>query len=98
MVSFLGIILTIYIGFFIFDLVIEILNIRTIGQPLPQIVAKIYDESSYQKAQSYLKDTTIFELINSCFSVAITLCFILFGGFNALDLLSSVSKTYTCFV
>lgn len=52
---------------------------------LPQEFQGFYDAQKYQQAQSYLRESTVFELIKNTFFTWLTIVFILIGGFNLVD-------------
>jgi len=82
---FLILILTFYVGFFIVDSIVDWLNIRAVSVDIPKEFKGVYDEEKYAQSQRYLRDTTRFGFVKQCFQSAITVAFILFGGFNVLD-------------
>ncbi|NQT28185.1 MAG: M48 family peptidase, partial [Candidatus Omnitrophica bacterium] len=82
---YLVVILAILIGNYILDLIIELLNIRSIKKELPGEFEGFYDSAKYKKSQSYLKENTYFKLIQAAFITAVILFLILSGGFNFVD-------------
>ena len=82
---YLVVILAIIVGNYVFDLVIELLNVRAIRQELPEEFEGFYDSAKYKKSQEYLKDNTYFKLIQATFTTAVVLFLILSGGFNFID-------------
>ncbi|MDP8290404.1 MAG: M48 family metallopeptidase [Candidatus Susulua stagnicola] len=85
---YLIIILTIIIGNYILDLIIELFNLRSIKKELPEEFVGFYDANKYEKSQEYLKDNTKFKLIQGLFTVGVILFLILSGGFNFVDQLA----------
>lgn len=83
---FLILILTFYVGFFIVDSIVDWLNIRAVSVDIPKEFEGVYDKEKYAQSQRYLRDTTRFGFVKQCFQSAITVAFILFGGFNVLDI------------
>jgi STE24 endopeptidase len=67
------------------ELTVSLLNIRTLDSQLPQEFATIYNEREYKKSQEYNKATTAFSLYKNSFSTIITVIFLLYGGFNSVD-------------
>lgn len=85
---YLIVILTIIIGNYILDLIIELLNVRFLKPELPQEFKGFYDADKYKKSQEYLKDNTYFKLIQSTIITGVVLFLILSGGFNFIDKLA----------
>ena len=82
---YLVIILSVIIGNYLLDIVVETLNVRHAGTALPEEYQGYYDPEEYRRAQSYLKENTWFEIITSTITTPITVVFILIGGFNLVD-------------
>ena len=59
----------------------EILNLRAATPVAPVDLADIYEPERYAKSQSYLRDNTQFDLIQSTFMLSVLLGFILAEGF-----------------
>lgn len=78
-------ILAILIGSYLLEVVVEILNIKYLKTDLPEEFVGYYDADNYKKSQQYLKDYTRFGIITDTFFTALTISFILFGGFNFVD-------------
>ena len=74
------------IGFYILDMVVEIWNSYRITTKIPEEFQDIYDQEKYSKSQKYLKETTLFGLVQGGVFLILTILFILIGGFNFLDL------------
>ncbi len=73
---------------FAVESVLDYLNARRFGSPLPEEVAQLYDTEAYAKSQDYKKTNYRFGLWSSSFSLALTLAFLLFGGFGWVDALA----------
>lgn len=82
---YLVIILTILIGEYILNLIVENLNVRSVSTVLPEEFEGSYDADKYKKSQNYLKENTKFSLIKDTIFTVIIVAFILVGGFNAAD-------------
>lgn len=82
---YLIIILVFLIGTYILDLWVERLNLKHFSETLPQEFASVYDQDKYQQSQRYLKATTGFGLLEQGIVLAMTVIFILLGGFNMVD-------------
>jgi len=83
---YLILILTILIASYILGLIIEYLNIRHLSPNLPDEFKDIYDAEKYKKSQEYLKENTIFSLIQETLDVILMLVVILGGFLNIFDL------------
>ncbi|MBE33230.1 peptidase M48 [bacterium] len=82
---FLILILGFYISFYLFDSIVEWLNIRCVSTTIPAEFQGVYDDEKYAKSQRYLKETTRFGFIQQTVTLIIVVPFILLGGFNQLD-------------
>ncbi|MFH1258261.1 MAG: M48 family metallopeptidase [Elusimicrobiota bacterium] len=85
---YLAVILTILIGEYLLNQIVEYLNLRHLAVDLPKEFADYYDARRYNKSQAYLKANTSFGLVNDTVSTVIILVFILLGGFNFVDRLA----------
>lgn len=81
-------ILTILIGQYVFKVVVESLNVRSACEELPQEFQGYYDAEKYRGAQTYLKETTRWNLWEETFWLSLTLVFIGGGGFAVVDRLA----------
>ncbi|MDM9632042.1 M48 family metallopeptidase [Robiginitalea aurantiaca] len=70
------------------DTVLEMLNARRFSDPVPAELEGIYDPEEYLKSQQYKKVNYRFGLLSSGLSLAVTLLFLLSGGFGWLDALA----------
>jgi STE24 endopeptidase len=70
---------------FVFDLVVEVLDLRYQAPPLPQELKDIYDESEAEKARHYHLDRLKPGLIHSSISLIATAAMITFAGFGTVD-------------
>jgi len=61
------------------------LNLKTLGAPLPEEFAGVFDDAAYAKMQAYLRVNTLFGRVKSSFDLLVLLSFWVLGGFNALD-------------
>jgi STE24 endopeptidase len=82
---YLIIIISVIVGNYLLDIVVETLNVRHARTALPEEYEGYYDPEEYKKAQNYLKENTRFEIITSTITTPITVAFILIGGFNLVD-------------
>ena len=86
----LFIILIIIIGSYLLDLLVNYLNIRHLSSIVPQEFEGYYEHDKYEKSQSYLKDTTIFSMIRGGILTAVSVIFILIGGFKWVDQIAHI--------
>lgn len=82
---YLVIILVILIGQYLLSLVVDRMNIKNLNPELPNEFKGFYDEDKYAKSQRYTRENSTFGLIQSTFSIAVIIPFILLGGFNTID-------------
>lgn len=78
-------VLVLLAGSWLLDLVVETLNLRHVSEEVPAEFAEVYDAATYAKSQRYLRDNTHFALVQQSVMLALTLAFILLGGFGWLQ-------------
>ena len=81
-------ILAILILQYLLDLVVDVLEIRSLDPLLPRAFRDFYDEEKYAESQKYTRVTTRFSQIRASISLVLTVAFILIGGFNLIDLIA----------
>ena len=64
---------------------LTILNIKASRQPVPALLADLYDEERYRKQQDYAMTNRRFSLVSDAVSTLITLAIFAFGGFAVFD-------------
>lgn len=73
----------------LFDYVVEhlldYLNMKRMGSPIPEELNSIYDTEQYNKQQAYQWQTQRFSRISSTISLFVTLAFLFGGGFALLQ-------------
>jgi STE24 endopeptidase len=79
------IILIIILTSFIFEKVLDYLNLKHVFPQLPREVADVYDTESYKKSQLYKSTNTRFSMITSSFSLILTLLMLFIGGFGLVN-------------
>lgn len=79
------IILAIIILNFIFEKWISALNAKHYNDAIPEELKDVYDAEEYNKSQSYKAVNYKFGLFTSSFSLIVTLAFLVFGGFEWVD-------------
>ncbi|MCW5520361.1 M48 family metallopeptidase [Aureitalea sp. L0-47] len=77
----------IIINFFI-DKILDFLNAKHFGDPLPEEISDVYDEEAYRKSQSYKKERFRFGIFTSSISFVATLLFFFLDGFEFVDKLA----------
>ncbi|WP_149302593.1 M48 family metallopeptidase [Pareuzebyella sediminis] len=67
------------------ETVLDYLNAQHYNDPVPDELKDVFDVNDYKKAQAYKKTNYRFGLLTSTFSLVLTLCFLIFGGFEWVD-------------
>jgi STE24 endopeptidase len=70
---------------YVISVIVDRLNLKTLGGPLPGEFADAYDPETYRKSQEYTRVRTRFGFISSSAMLALTFAFWFAGGFNAVD-------------
>ena len=83
--GYLILILTVLIGTYLLQLVVEIINIHHFQEELPKEFQTHFSTEKYQLSQKYLRETTIADLIENSIYTPLLISFLLFGGFNVVD-------------
>lgn len=71
---------------FLMETVLDYLNSRKFQDPIPEELQDVFDNKEYLKSQAYKKDNYNFGILSSTFSIILTLGFLIFGGFEWIDL------------
>ncbi|MCK7591751.1 M48 family metallopeptidase [Subsaxibacter sp. CAU 1640] len=79
------IIIAIIILNFVVDKILDALNAKRYNDPIPGELQDVYDEDEYKKSQAYKATNYKFGLLTSTFSIALTLGFLIFDGFEFVD-------------
>ncbi len=79
------IIIAIILFDFIFEKVLDYLNVKHMKDEIPEELEGIYDADKYKKSQQYSKVNTKFSLVTSSFSLILILAMLFAGGFGLLD-------------
>lgn len=77
---------------FIKDKVLNAVNAKHYGDPLPKEVADVFDKDAYKKSQDYKRTNYRFGIWSSLFSFALTLGFLFVDGFEYVD---NLARTYS---
>ncbi len=80
----LACIVGITVASYFFNLVLEILNLRSQRKDIPDEVASFYDKEKYTRSLEYHHEQTIFSFITSGFGLVLSFIMLL-GGFGWLD-------------
>lgn len=78
-------ILAILLLSYLLEVVVALLNLRSLSPELPAEFIGVYDAAQYGRSQEYTRVTTRFSLVQSTVSIFLTVLFILAGGFNLID-------------
>ena len=82
------IIIAILVAQFLLETVLNYLNAKHYGDPIPKELKDIFDAEEYQKPQNYQKINYNFGFWSALFSLVLTLVFLIFGGFEWTDQLA----------
>ncbi|WP_417359886.1 M48 family metallopeptidase [Galbibacter sp.] len=80
------IIIAILIVDFLIDSIIGHLNARKFDDPIPEELEDVYQKEEYEKSQAYKLENYRFSNITGVFSLVLTLGFLMFDGFDYVDL------------
>jgi len=61
------------------------LNARKFSEPVPGVLRDVYDQEEYERSQAYKRTNYRFGILNSGFTLLLTLAFLIFGGFEWVD-------------
>lgn len=86
------IIISIILFDFIFDKVLDFLNLKNLSPKLPEEAKGIYDEEKYRKSQEYYKVNHNFSMLTSTISLVGLLLMLFLNGFAYVD---SFVRSYT---
>lgn len=81
----LYIILAISIFSYVFEQVLDYLNLNAQRKDLPEDIAAFYDREKYYKSLNYHRERTKFGFITAAFSFSLSLLMLVFAGFGMLD-------------
>ena len=85
--SFLYIIIAIISVDFVFEQVLDFVNLKSRKLDIPGDVAEFYEKEKYEKSQHYHKTLTTFSFYTSTSSFVLSLLMLVFGGFGFIDTL-----------
>ena len=78
-------VLGIVVAEYVWSTILTLLNIQASRQPVPALLADLYDEERYRKQQAYAMTNRKFSLISGAVSTLVTLGIFAFGGFAVFD-------------
>lgn len=70
---------------YIFDQLLDYINLKSQRQDIPADIESFYNKEKYLKSLAYHKELTQFSFITSAFSVALSLFMLISGGFGWVD-------------
>ncbi|HET6243391.1 MAG: M48 family metallopeptidase [Bacteroidetes bacterium] len=79
------IIIAIIIFNYLFERILNYLNIKNMHDTPPKEAEDVYDEIKYRKSQEYNKESAMFSMITSTLSLVLILFMLLFKGFAFVD-------------
>lgn len=79
------IIIAILVINFIFNQIVDYINAKRFGDPIPAELKDVYDEEEYLKSQAYKKERYRFGVLTSFFMLTVTLLFFFLDGFAFAD-------------
>jgi STE24 endopeptidase len=86
--SWLLVILVIFFSSYLLELTVSLLNINALTPSLPDEFKSTYNDQEYKDSQQYTRVTTSFSLVQNSVSTLLTILFLLYGGFNYIDVLA----------
>lgn len=84
-VELLYLIIGIVLADYIFDQILDFLNLKSSKSELPQNLNGLYPPEEYAKSQNYLKTRSKFSFITTGFSLILSLSVLILGGFGWLE-------------
>jgi len=80
------VILLILFTSYVLEVVVSLLNIRALNPTLPKEFETTFNEQEYKNSQKYTRAGIRLSLTESSFSTILTVLFLLYGGFNYVDI------------
>ncbi len=81
------IIISILLVQYFIEVLLDFVNAKRYDDPLPKELSDIFNAEEYTNSREYKKTRYEFGLISNTFSVVLTLGFLIFGGFQMIDVL-----------
>ena len=70
---------------YIFEQILDYINLRAQREDIPDEIAAFYDRDKYVKSLQYHRELTNFSFITSAFSFLLSIVMLFFGGFGWID-------------
>ena len=70
---------------YVFDQLLDYVNLKSMRTDIPDDVAAFYDRSKYVRSLDYHRELTRFSFVSSAFSFLLSMAMLLSGGFGWLD-------------
>jgi STE24 endopeptidase len=81
----LYIIVAIAVASYLFDQILDYINLKAFRTDIPDEIAVFYDRSKYVRSLEYHKELTRFSFFSSAFSFLLSIAMLMGGGFGWLD-------------
>jgi STE24 endopeptidase len=81
----LWIIMGIVVLSYVFDQILDYMNLKAQRTDIPDEIAAFYDKEKYTKSLAYHKELTNFSFLTSGFSFVLSVLMLYFGGFGLID-------------
>ena len=81
----LYIILTITVVSYLFDQILDFINLKSQRTDIPKVIEAFYEKEKYLKSLAYHRERAVFSLFTSGFSFILSLILLLNGGFGWID-------------
>ena len=81
----LNIILVIAVVSYLFDQLLDYINLRSMRSDIPDDVAAFYDREKYLRSLAYHRELTRFSFVSSAFSFLLSVTLLVTGGFGWID-------------
>lgn len=70
---------------YLFDQLLDYINLKSMRTDIPEDIAAFYERDRYVRSLQYHRDITRFSFISSAFSFAVSMAVLITGGFGWLD-------------
>ena len=70
---------------YLFDQILDYINLKSMRSDVPEEVASFYDRDKYGKSQEYHKELSRFSFLTAAFSFILSMGMLLSGGFGWID-------------
>lgn len=86
--TWLLVILLIILTGYLLSCTVSLLNLKALSPILPEDFKGVYNSEEYARSQDYTRAKTRLSLVSSTVGTAVTMLFLLLGGFNCTDLIA----------